>query len=96
MNPDISHLPGAELIEKGLADLAAGDKTPEGLLVLVGAPRLRRSGLPVPTSSIADPERVLYEILSRSYGDGAHSKYNALSRRLVSLATALECANRRR
>ena len=35
-------LPGAEIIEKGLADLDAERETVESLLVSIGAPRLRR------------------------------------------------------
>ncbi len=91
---DISQLPGAELIEQGLADLAAGRETPESLLVLVGAPRLRRGGVHVADSPVTDPERLLYEAMAERHGDGAHSKYNALIRRLVSFENALECANR--
>ena len=35
-------LPGADLIRDGLRDLAMGNETIESLLVLIGAPRLRR------------------------------------------------------
>ncbi len=39
--------PGGDLIEKGLADLAASRETVESLLVSIGAPRLRLAGIPV-------------------------------------------------
>ena len=41
-------LPGSDLIRQGLRDLAAGTESIESLLVLVGAPRLRRLGFDVP------------------------------------------------
>jgi len=91
---NISHLPSAELIEAGLRDLASGLSSTESLLVLVGAPRLTRNGIAVPRSEVTDPERELYETLQRQYGDGAHSKYNALIRGLVSFERAMECASR--
>ena len=50
------------------------------------------SGLTVPAHSIDDPEHRLYELLARMDPDAAHSKYNALIRRLVSFERAFECA----
>jgi len=85
-------LPGGDLIQKGLEDLAQGRLTEEALLVLVGAPRLRSSGVAVPEHPIGMPEHRLYEILSREDPDSAHSRYNALLRRLVSFERALACA----
>ena len=41
-------LPGAELVEAGLADLVAGTETDEALLVSIAAPRLRALGFDVP------------------------------------------------
>ncbi len=40
-------LPGAELIREGFRDLEAGVESVPALLVLVGAPRLRRLGFDV-------------------------------------------------
>ena len=84
-------LPGADLVKRGLEDLARGGATIEALLVSVGAPRLRRAGVDVP-SPLSDPEHRLYHALAREHGNDAHSKYNALIRRLVSFERALECA----
>jgi len=84
-------LPGAELVTKGLSDLSAGLPTIEALLVLIGAPRLRRAGVAVPESAILDPEMALYEILENEDRRTAHSRYNALLRRLVSFERAIEC-----
>lgn len=83
--------PGEELIAQGLEDLAAGRETVPALLVSIGAPRLRLLGLPVPDTTIAHPEHRLYEKLRASDGDAAHSRYNALIRRLVSFERASEC-----
>ena len=84
-------LPGAELVEKGIADLADGIESVEALLVSIGAPRLRRAGIDVPRA-LPSPEHRLYEMLARSEAESAHSRYNALLRRLVSFERAAECA----
>jgi hypothetical protein len=86
-------LPGADLVETGLADLTQSIRSVEALLVSIGAPRLRRIGIEVP-SGIPDPETSLYELLAASDPDSAHSRYNALIRRLVSFERAAECAGR--
>jgi hypothetical protein len=85
-------LPGLEIIESGLAALAAGRVTDEALLVSIAAPRLRLLGIRVPRV-IAAPEETLYARLDARLGDGAHSAYNALIRRIVSFArAAAQCA----
>ena len=84
-------LPGADLVEEGLADLARGAETVPALLVLIGAYRLRSCGIEVPEMPVRDPEIRLYEKLAESGSDDAHSRYNALIRRLVSFERALEC-----
>ena len=86
-------LPGHDLVERGLADLARGVESVPALLVAIGAPRLRRLGLAVPDAKLADPEHRLYLELSRSGPDSAHSRYNALLRRLISFERAAECAS---
>ena len=84
-------LPGAELIDKGIADLARGAVTVEALLVSIGAPRLRALNLALPTT-LANAEEQLYTLLASSDPDGAHSRYNSLVRRLVSFQRAVACA----
>ena len=88
-----SDLPGGDLVAEGLADLGAGRETAAALLVSIGAPRLRRGGLKVP-EPLADAEHRLYALISREGSDAAHSRYNALIRRLVSFERALGCAKR--
>lgn len=84
--------PGGELVEKGLRDLADRSETVEALLVSIGSSRLQSAGVPVPEPAIPDPERKLYERLAAEDSDSAHSRYNALLRRLVSFESAIECA----
>jgi len=88
-------LPGSDLIREGLRDLANGVESISALLVLVGSPRLRDLGLDVPDpfSSAVHPEHRLYDLLAEEDADGAHSRYNALIRRLVSFERAAECVN---
>lgn len=92
---DLKAFPGGELVQEGLADLARGVETIPALLVSIGAPRLRRIGLAVPQGVFPSPEHRLYERLSETDPDSAHSRYNALVRRLVSFENAAECAGYR-
>lgn len=85
-------LPGGDLIAAGLDDLARGVESVEALLVSIGAPRLVRLGYRVP-NPLPDPERRLYERLCAEDPFTAHSRYNALIRRLVSFERAAECAS---
>lgn len=85
-------LPGEDLVTKGLADLEAGIESIEGLLVSIGAWRLAALGLVVPRP-LTSPEHRLYERLREDDPDGAHSRYNALVRRLVSYERAAECVS---
>jgi hypothetical protein len=85
-------LPGAELVVAGLADLERGVESVESLLVSIGAPRLSRLGFDIP-APFPSPEHRLYALLQRDGADAAHSRYNALIRRLVSFERAAECAS---
>lgn len=84
-------LPGGEEVDAGLADLAYERVTPASLAVSLAAPRLRREGVPV-TKVLDNPERRLYDLLSRTEGDLAHARYNAWLRRIVSFADACRFA----
>jgi hypothetical protein len=87
---DPDQLPGGDLIAAGLDDLRRGLETVPSLLVSIGAARLRRLGHTVP-SPFSDPEQRLYTLLVHDHSDAAHSRYNALIRRLVSFERAAEC-----
>lgn len=84
-------LPAEDLIETGLADLARGDCTIPALVVSIGAPRLCQLGYEV-AAPIDRAEHRLYERLHATDPDAAHSRYNALIRRLVSFERAARCA----
>jgi hypothetical protein len=71
-------LPGGELVDVGLA-------------VSLGAPRLRREGVPI-TIVNEDPEERLYRMLAQSDGNLAHARYNAYLQQLVSFANACRLA----
>jgi hypothetical protein len=88
---DDADLPGTELIAAGLADLGNRVETDESLLVSMAASRLRALGFDVP-APFADAELRLYGRLAARHGAAAHSRYNALVRRLVSFQRAAACA----
>jgi hypothetical protein len=85
-------LPGGEIVDVGLADLADGKVSAESLAVSIAMPRLRREGVPL-SPPHADPEDRLYRLLSRRSGDLAHAKYNAFLAQMSSFANA--CHGRR-
>lgn len=87
---DALGLPGGEMIDTGLADLAAEKATEESLLVSLAASRLRREGVPIGQVH-SDPEDRLYELLSRS-SDLAHARYGAYLRQAASFADACHVA----
>lgn len=93
MRSDLQALPGGDLVQRGLDDLSQGLDTVEALLVAIGGPRLRALGFDVP--SVQEPEHRLYDLLAQEDSDSAHSRYNALIRRLVSFERALECESER-
>ena len=85
-----SALPGGDLIDEGVTDLHEGRETIAALLVAIGSPRLRRLGIELPDSLPEDPEHRLYDLLAQDEPDSAHSRYNALIRRLVSFERSAE------
>ena len=87
-------LPGSELVEKGINDLRDRRETVEALLVAIGGRRLRALGLDVPSDLPINPEHRLYHLLAQEDSDSAHSRYNALIRRLISYEQAAECVRR--
>ena len=87
-------LPANELIAAGLEDLQHERQTIPALLVAIGAPKLRSLGLTLPEHLPDNPEHRLYDLLSATGPDSAHSKYNALIRKLVSFERALQISRR--
>jgi hypothetical protein len=86
-------LPGADLVAKGMSDLAEGRASEEALLVSAAAPRLRALGLEVESAGIEAPLHRLYELLAEADPADAHSRYNALIGRITSFARAAEHAS---
>ena len=90
-------LPGSDLIEEGIRDLHQRRETVASLLVSIGAPKLRSLGLDVPDIAVpfaSYPEHRLYDLLATDNPDAAHSKYNALIRKLVSFERAIPCVRK--
>ncbi|HEX5133123.1 MAG TPA: hypothetical protein VFX92_11645 [Candidatus Krumholzibacteria bacterium] len=81
-------LPGGEVIDAGLAALAAGEESVESLLVSLAAPRLKREGVPLPLGVIADADVRLYRLLEAKNGELAHARYLACLRQVASFADA--------
>lgn len=88
-------LPGGEIVDAGLADLADGTISPESLVVSLAAPRLRREGVPVGFVH-DDPEDRLYDMLSAATGDLAHARYAAHLEQIASFADACRFVRQRR
>jgi hypothetical protein len=88
----VEELPGRELVEAGIAALEHGVESAEALLVSIGAARLARLGVAIP-GAFDSPEKRLYERLHAEDPNAAHSRYNALVRKLVSFERAAECAS---
>jgi hypothetical protein len=88
-----AELPGQQLVDAGVADLAAGRRTEAALVTAMAAPRLRALGIDVPAYAGDVPGHALYALLAES--PGAHSRYNALIAQMVSFARAAEHASTR-
>jgi hypothetical protein len=88
-------LPGGEIVDTAITDLADGTISAESLVVSLAAPRLRREGVPI-TAVQADPENRLYELLARAHGDLAHARYSACLQQIASFADACRLARLRR
>ena len=81
-------LPGGEIIDAGIAALAADQETLESLLVSLAAPRLKREGVPVPARVFADADTRLFRLLEQTSGGLAHARYLAYLRQITSFADA--------
>ena len=82
--------PGHELVSAGIRDLAAGHESEAALVVAMAAPRLRALGIEVPDGGGERPSHRLYELLAERDAGAAHSRYNALVRRMASFSRAAE------
>ncbi len=89
---DLADLPGGEVVQSGLADLAAGRESVASYLVKIASRRLRSCGIPVEVAGeeALEADHRLYDLLVREHGDEAYGRYNSLLRELVSFERALE------
>jgi hypothetical protein len=90
-------LPANDLIATGIRDLKDGRETIASLLVSIGAPKLRSLGVDVPNipdTSSPSPEHRLYDLLATDNPNSAHSRYNALIKKLVSFERAIPCVRK--
>lgn len=89
----LEHLPGADLVLRGLEDLAAGSATPEAALVEIATTRLRSLGVEV-SGAVAGaqaPELELYARLGARHPDrDPYGVYCAWLDQLASFLSALE------
>ncbi|HET7417070.1 MAG TPA: hypothetical protein VFJ61_05560 [Solirubrobacterales bacterium] len=89
----LEKLPGAEIVLPGIADLQRGRMSLNALAVQAAAPRLRHLGLAAHSAEGDEPAaHRLYQELQQELGDGAHSRYNAILRRVSSFTRAAERA----
>lgn len=94
LDQGLADLPGADLVSNGLDDLAIGRLSIEAALVSMATSRLRELGVEIPGAPVRDASDRLYELVEKRVGEaGAHSRYNALCRRLSSFLRALALAN---
>lgn len=85
-------LPGWEIVDSGLRDLAHGDVSSlHALAILELRPRLRFLGVPVPQASypISNPRALLYQTMEVKEGDMAFVRFCALLQRVDSFCDAL-------
>ena len=88
-------LPGAEIVLAGIADLKEGRVSTDALAVQSAAPRLRSLGLEARSAEGEVPAaHQLYLELQREMGDAAHSRYNAILRRVSKFIRAAERVGR--
>ena len=94
---DWSGLPGAALVDRGLADLRAGQLSCEALTLALAPTRLRGLGIELPDAPALpdDRELALYATLGGSGVDDPYYRYNSLRRELDSFLEALEARVRR-
>ncbi len=89
-------LPGAEILEAGLADLKANRYSPEALAICALEGRLRKCGVDVPESNLAgDAEVLMYKELGRIGERNPHAAMNGIMRRLDAYASNAEARRHR-
>jgi len=83
-------LPEYEIIERGLLDISENRASYYSAILYSAKSRLLKLGISLDGVSPEDPAMETYRRLYVEFGDGAHSKLNALNRRLLSFIRARE------
>ena len=91
---DLAKLPGAEIVLPGIEDLKEGRETVNALAVRAAAARLGVRDLVGEEETGEPAAHRLYRLLNSELGDAAHSRYNAILRRVVSFARAADSRRR--
>ena len=86
----MQNLPGYELIEKGLLDISLNRESYFTALLYSAESKLAKLGINLGGLRPPDAVSQMYGFLQSEFGDGAHSKFNALNRRLISFCKSLE------
>lgn len=86
----LAKLPGAEIVLSGIEDLEAGRETVNALAVSAAATRLGVRNLVDEAHPQEPAAHRLYGLLNSELGDSAHSRYNAILRRVGSFARAAD------
>lgn len=91
--PELTGLPAADRIERGLRALARGERSADALLVAIAAGRLRELGFDLPDRARLprDPELALY----RTLGSTSEDPFFAYRAALAELDSFLSCCERR-
>ena len=86
------HLPGGEILDRGLKSLRQGVVDEDSLLLLIAAHRLGRCGTHIAEldTGAGFPENRLYDFLNQKYGSEAYRLYRSLTKQLTSLENAME------
>jgi hypothetical protein len=88
--------PGAELLEVGLADLAASRYSAEALAICAMPARLRSCGVPIPEVTLVDNAEIrMYRELGRTGEGNPHLAMNGILRRLDAYASTAETCRHR-
>ena len=90
---DLSDLPGAAMVRRGIEERRQGGHSIEALLVSTMSARLAHYGFVVPVGDLpGDRDMALYTALE---GRGGYRRYNAIRRELASFMSALAHRARR-
>ncbi len=92
LQQELAELPGAEIVLPGIEDLKAGRETINALAVRAAAAKLGVRDLVGEMDAAEPAAHRLYAHLNNELGDAAHSRYNAILRRVAKFTRAKRLA----